>query len=105
MKTEHTMEHHITPPRTYWIIGAALIVLTGLTVAVAFVNLGPLNDVVALGVASVKAALVVIYFMHARYSRGITRLVIVAGLLWLGILIVGVMDDYLTRDWLATPGR
>ena len=107
MAEHHHDDHtaHVTPLRTYLLAALALLVLTIITVAIAFVNLGPLNDVVAVGVATVKALIIVIIFMHGRATSGVTRLVIVAGILWLAILMVGTFDDYLTRDWLAIPGR
>lgn len=111
MATDHHEPHigephkHVEPLRTYLLAAGALFVLTAVTVGIAFVDLGPLNDFLALGVASTKALVIVLIFMHARHSQGITRLAIVVGLLWLAILMVGVMDDYLTRDWLSVPGR
>ncbi|MBA3531030.1 MAG: cytochrome C oxidase subunit IV family protein [Ardenticatenales bacterium] len=94
---------HVTSPTTYLIAAGALFVLTALTVGAAFVDLGPLNDLVALLIAGTKAAIIIVVFMHGRYTSGITRLAMVAGLIWLALLILGVMDDYLTRDWLMTP--
>jgi cytochrome c oxidase subunit 4 len=60
--------------------------------------------VAALAIAGLKAALITLYFMHARWSSSLTWLVIVAGLVWLGILLAGTMDDLLTRDWLPVSG-
>ncbi len=99
------MNEHITPKRTYLIIGAILLVLTATTYGAAFLNLGPFHTLVALGIAAAKAILIILFFMHARYSQGITRIVMGAGLLWLGILIVGTMDDFLSRGWLGIPGK
>ncbi len=93
------MSEHIVSPRIYLGIILTLLALTGLTIWVATVDLGPLNVVLALVIATLKAALVVLYFMHARYSPGRTRLVIVAGLFWLAILLVMTLADYLTRSW------
>jgi cytochrome c oxidase subunit IV len=103
--THDDHQQHVTPQRTYLLAGAALAVLTLVTVGVAFVDLGPLNDVVAVGVASLKAFIIVSIFMHGRQTDSITRLVMVAGILWFAILVVGTLDDYLTRDWLAIPGK
>ena len=80
-------------------ICGALLLLTGATVGVALVDLGPFNPVVALGIAGVKAALITLYFMHARWSGRLVWLVILAGALWLGLLLGGTLDDLLTRDW------
>lgn len=95
----------VTPVRTCLIIGGALLVLTLTTYIAAFVNLGPFNTLVALAIATIKAILIVLFFMHARYSTGITRIVIFAGLVWLTILIAGTMDDFITRGWLGIPGK
>ncbi len=79
-------------------IFGALMVLTILTVVVAKINLGhPFNDIVALTIAVSKALLVVLFFMHVRYSPRLTWVVVVAGFFWLGILIVLTLSDYMTR--------
>jgi cytochrome c oxidase subunit 4 len=92
---------HIVPKRTYYIVYAILMVCTYLTVEIALVDLGALNTVAALSIAVFKALLVVLVFMHVRYSTRLTRLVIVGGLFWLGILLALTMGDYLTRGWLT----
>ena len=73
-------------------------VLTAATVAAAYVNLGPFNIVIALAIASVKATLVVLYFMHARYSPKRTHMVIIAAVFWLAIMLALTLSDYVTRD-------
>jgi len=74
---------------------------TALTVFAAFYDFpGPMNAVVALTIASIKATLVVLYFMHVRYSGRLVWLVIVAALLWLAILFAITFSDYWTRTWL-----
>lgn len=93
-------EMHITPVSHYLLAGGALFVLTLLTVGVSFVDFGAFNDLIALLIAAVKAAVIVLIFMHGRYTHGITRLAMVAGLIWFLLLVFGVMDDYLTRDWI-----
>ncbi len=95
----------VTPVRTYILICGALLLLTLTTYLAAFVNLGPFNTLVALAIAAIKAILIALFFMHARYSTGITRIVIFAGLVWLGILIAGTMNDFITRGWLGVPGK
>ncbi len=95
----------VTPKRTYLLVCGALLLLTFLTYEAAFLNLGPLQTPVALLIAAIKASLIILFFMHARYSTGITRIVIIAGLLWFGILLIGTMDDYITRGWLGVPGK
>ncbi len=99
------MTEQITPVRTYVLVGIVLLSLAFATYAAAFFNLGPWHTVVALGIAVVKAVLIALFFMQARFSTGITRVVMVGGLLWLGILIVGILDDAVTRGWLGIPGK
>ena len=78
---------------------AALMVLTAVTVWVAFYDLGVLNTVIAMTIAVVKATLVVLYFMHLRYSSRLTQVVAAAAILWFVILIVLTLADYFTRTW------
>ena len=94
------MAEHIVPKKIYFLIFGALMILTGLTVWIAFINLGRLNNIVMLIIAVTKATLVVLYFMHVRYSTRLTKLVVSAGLLWLAILIALTMSDYLTRPYI-----
>jgi cytochrome c oxidase subunit 4 len=83
--------------KTYFLVFGALLVLTLTTTGVAFINLGPLNTPVALAIAMIKAALVMIYFMHLRHSTFLTRVFAGAGLIWLLHFIIFTMSDYLTR--------
>ena len=94
---------HVTPLSVYLGIFGALMVLTLITVAVAWIDLGSLNIMVALAVAVVKATLVVLYFMHVKYSSKLTWIVIGSGLFWLLILLGLTMADYATRGWMAAP--
>ena len=96
---EHS-EHseHIVSPVIYVAIFAALLVGTGLTVWAAFQNFGQFNIVIALAIASVKATLVVLYFMHARYSPRRTQLVIISAIFWLAIMLSLTLSDYQTRE-------
>jgi cytochrome c oxidase subunit 4 len=96
---------HIVPLRIYYTIFAALMFFTALTVGVAYVDLGRLNVVVALTIAVVKATLVVLYFMHVRYSTRLTRLVVASGFFWLMVLIALTMADVVSRGWLGFPGK
>jgi cytochrome c oxidase subunit 4 len=93
------MADHIVPKRVYYTIFAILILCTLLTVLVASVDLGALNIVAALTIAVFKASLVVLYFMHVKYSTRLTWAVVVGSVFWLGILLVLTMSDYLTRGW------
>jgi cytochrome c oxidase subunit 4 len=91
--------HVIVPVRTYYLIFLTLMVCTAITVAVAFVDLGPLNSIVAMTIAVLKATLVVLFFMHVKYSSKLTWAVVIGSVFWLGILIVMTAGDYLTRRW------
>ena len=93
------MSAHIVPKSTYYAIFAALMVGTALTVGAAFVDLGALNTVVALLIAFTKATLVVLFFMHVKYSPRLTWLVVIASLFWLGLLLFITLGDYVTRGW------
>ncbi|HXO37539.1 MAG TPA: cytochrome C oxidase subunit IV family protein [Candidatus Acidoferrum sp.] len=92
------MSDHIVPPKVYVGIFLSLMVLTAATVAAAYVNLGAFNIVVALAIATLKATLVVLFFMHARYSPGRTQLVIICAVFWLAIMLALTLSDYVTRD-------
>ena len=96
---------HVSPLRVYVLIFGALMVLTLTTVLVAFQHLGPLNDFVALGIAGTKMTLVVLYFMHAKYSTRLTKLVLASGLAWLLILFAFTLSDYVSRGWLGVAGK
>jgi len=93
------MNGHILPTRVYYTIFAVLMVCTYLTWQVAAFDLGPLNTIVALGIAVFKAVLVVLFFMHVRYGTRLTWAVVMGGVFWLGILLALTMSDYLTRGW------
>ena len=96
---------HVLPLRIYFGVFFALLVLTATTVAVAFIDLGPLNNVVALGIAVLKATLVILFFMHVRYGTPLAGVVVVSGLFWLAIFVGLTFADYATRGWLGVPGR
>jgi cytochrome c oxidase subunit IV len=94
------MEHPIISRKTYLLIYAALLALLGATLAVAYIPLAGLNTLLAVVVASIKAVLVILYFMHVRHSSTLTRLFVIAGFVWLFILIGLTFSDYLTRTGL-----
>jgi cytochrome c oxidase subunit 4 len=95
------MSEHIVHPRVYITIFLTLMVGTGLTVMAAYRDFpGPLNAVVAMTIAVVKATLVILYFMHVRYSSRLIWLIIAAALFWLVILFALTISDYSTRSWL-----
>jgi cytochrome c oxidase subunit IV len=92
------MSEHIMSSRFYYTIWIALLCLTVITAAVSFVDLGPFNTVVALVIATVKALLVVLFFMHVKYtSEKLTKIVIVSAIFWLFLLLALSMADYTTR--------
>ena len=99
------MENHIVSPRVYLAVFAILIVMTWTTTAVSFIDLGPWNTVAALGIAVFKATLVVLFFMHIKYSRPLMRLVIGGGLFWLAILISLTLADFVSRGWVPVFRR
>ena len=92
------MSEHVLSSKMYYGIWIALMVLTVVTASVAFVDLGPFNTVVALVIATCKALLVVLFFMHVKYaSEKLTKMVIVASVFWLLILLLLSLADYGTR--------
>jgi cytochrome c oxidase subunit 4 len=94
------LSEHVVPRSVYFAVFGALMVLTATTTAVSFVDLGPWNTVVALGIAFFKATLVVLFFMHVKYSPRLTQITVGGGLLWLAILILITLSDFMTRGWL-----
>jgi cytochrome c oxidase subunit 4 len=93
----------IVPVKTYLLVFLALLVLVLVTTGVAFVNLGPLNTVVALGIAFVKMMLVLLFFMHLAHSPKLLRVTVVAAFFWLALLIALVFTDYRSRPWIPDP--
>lgn len=96
------MSQHGDSLGAYLAVFAALIVFTAVTVAVAFLDLGVLNNVVALGIATIKATLVVLYFMHVRGSSALTKAAIASGIVFFAILVAFTLSDTLTRQLLGT---
>ena len=94
-------EHYIVPLGLYALIGITLLVMTGVTYGVALIDLGPLNTVVALCIATFKATLVVLIFMHVKYtSEKLTKAVIISAIFFLGLLLTLSLADFGTRSWL-----
>jgi cytochrome c oxidase subunit 4 len=98
------MAGHISPTRVYYTIFGSLMVLTAITVAVAFINLGPLNFSIALGIAITKATLVILFFMHLKYSSRLTKLICGSAFFFLIVLFGLTLSDYLSRGWFVAPG-
>jgi cytochrome c oxidase subunit 4 len=99
------MSAHVASMRTLWTVFGSLFVLTILTVLAARQDMGFLNTPVALGIALLKASLVVWFFMGVRWNTPLTKVVVVAGLFWLLIMFGLTMSDYFTRPWIGVPGR
>jgi cytochrome c oxidase subunit 4 len=89
----------------YYGVFLALIVGTGLTVLAAFFDMGAMNNVVMLTIACIKASLVILFFMHVRWSTPLTWVVVAAGFFWLLILFGLTMTDYLSRGWVEGTWR
>jgi cytochrome c oxidase subunit IV len=92
--------HHVSSLGMYFGVFLALMLLTALTVWVSRIDLGALNVPVAMGVAIVKATLVILFFMHVLHSTRLTWVVVLSAFLWLGVLFVLTLSDYMTRGWL-----
>ena len=92
------MSQHVVSLKANIAVWLALLVLTGVTAGVAFIDLGPFNTVVALVIATIKALLVVLIFMHVKYaSDRLTKVVLISALFWLFLLLGLSLADYTTR--------
>lgn len=100
------MVHHRVSRQSYYSVFIILLGCTLLTVGIAFVDMGGgyLNTAVALTIAVCKALLVLLFFMHVRYSSRLIWICVGAGVFWLTLLLSLTMSDYLTRHWLAITG-
>jgi cytochrome c oxidase subunit IV len=92
-------EHTVVSPKVYLAIFGSLLVFTALTVGASYLELGVFNAVVALTIAVIKAVLVILFFMHIRYSSKLTKLTVAAGFFTLIVLITMTMTDYISRAW------
>jgi cytochrome c oxidase subunit 4 len=92
-------EQHIVSPMTYLVIFFCLLVGTAATVGASFLEMGPWNPVVAIGIACVKATLVVLFFMHIKYSSKLMKLTVGAGVFTFLILVGMSLSDYISRAW------
>lgn len=96
-------EEHIVPLRTYLTVFIVLLCATALTTWIAFQDLGNWNVVVAVTIAVCKASLVALFFMHLRYNKGLSRIVAIAAIFWLGIMMTFTLADELSRHWEINP--
>jgi len=95
------MSEHIVSVKVYLVIFFSLLLGTALTVFAAFYDFPwQLNTIIALTIASIKATLVVLYFMHVRYSNRLVWVIVISALFWMGILFALTFSDYATREWL-----
>lgn len=95
---EH-VAHHIVTPTQYTIVFVTLLAFTAITWGVAYVDLGIFNPVVALAIACFKASLVVLFFMHAKYSSRLIKMTIGSGIFIFLVLITMTLTDYMSRAW------
>ena len=95
---EH-VEHHLVTPFQYSLVFGTLLVFTGITVGAAYVELGVLNPIVALGIASFKAVVVILFFMHVKYQSRLVKMTVAAGFFTFLILITMTLTDYISRAW------
>jgi cytochrome c oxidase subunit 4 len=99
----HEVHEHIVPLSIYVAVFVALLILTALTTGMAWVDMGRWNVVVALIIAVFKATLVILFFMHAKYNKGLSRIALIGAIFWLGIMITLTLSDELTRTWQINP--
>lgn len=95
---------HYVPPKVYYLVFVTLIMLTLVTVEVAFYDLGILSFYVAFLIATTKATLVVMYFMHLKFSTPVVRVFGITALVGMALMLLFTFSDILTRNWLAPPG-
>ena len=95
---------HIVPVKIYWAVFISLLVLTVVTAAIAYVDLGRFNLMVAMAIAIFKASLVILFFMHVKYSTKLTKTIVASGFLFFLVLVFFTMTDLLTRN-ITAPGR
>ena len=95
---EH-VEHHIVTPFQYMLVFGTLLLFTGITVGAAYVELGVLNPIVALGIASFKAVVVILFFMHVKYQSRLVKITVAAGFFTFLVLITMTLTDYMSRAW------
>jgi len=95
--THHT--HTVVPPRVYGAVFGTLLCFTALTVFASYLELGVFNAVVALAIAVIKSLLVILFFMHIRYSSKLTKLTLAAGFFTFIVLVAMTLTDYMSRAW------
>ena len=92
-------EHHILTPLNYVFVFGSLLLGTAITVGAAYINLGVLNPIVALGIACTKATIVILFFMHVKYQSRLIKMTVGAGFFTFLVLIGMTLSDYMSRAW------
>ncbi len=92
-------EHHIVTPLNYAMVFGTLLIFTGITVGAAYIDLGVLNPIIALGIASFKAVVVILFFMHVKYQSRLIKMTVGAGFFTFLVLITMTLSDYMSRAW------
>lgn len=95
---EHA-EHHIVTPFQYSLVFGTLLIGTMLTVVAAYFDMGPLNPIIALGIASFKAVIVILFFMHVKFQSRLIKMTVAAGFFTFLVLITMTLSDYISRAW------
>jgi cytochrome c oxidase subunit 4 len=97
------MSETILPKKTYVVVWLSLLILLAVTVGTAYVHLGWFNIAAAVTIAVLKAVIIILYFMHVRYSPKVVWIFVGAGFFWLGIIFVGTLTEYFTRAYMPMP--
>ena len=95
---EHA-EHHIVSPMQYGFVYISLLIGTALTVVAANIDMGVFNPIVALGIASTKMVIVILFFMHVKYQSNLIKMTVGAGFFTFLVLITMTLSDYMSRAW------
>lgn len=95
---EHSA-HHIVTPAVYSMVFATLLFFTGLTVVAAYIDLGIFNPVVAIAIATIKAVVVILFFMHVKYQSHLIKMTVASGFFTFLVLITMTLSDYISRAW------
>jgi cytochrome c oxidase subunit IV len=98
------MSHHVSSLKTNYVIFGLLLALLVATVGCSYLPLGVLHFPIAMAIATAKAVLIILYFMHVRYSHKLTAIVVVSSFLWLGIMLAITLNDYMSRNPVI-PGK
>jgi cytochrome c oxidase subunit 4 len=93
-------QHHVVPVKVYVAVFLTLMILTAVTVFASFRDFGQWNTIIAVSIAVLKGTLVVLYFMHVRYSDSVVRLSVIAGFFWLAVMLALTLSDYYSRSWI-----